>query len=592
MPDFFKKHRKVIIFLWLIFLFILFFVFVLPQKQQNSRITTNTTPKGWQDYDTRVKNGKIRPARKILEVNITYDQTANPELAIGQITQKNGYEAKALTQNDSHKLQVINAQGNVLSEQPFSPPLEERIETFNDDSTIDGQTTTLTKTTFTQTVLWQKEATAVQIVTTSGQFIATKSLSDMQIINNKPTFDSLDGDSLFTPRPTQEEQTFWFQAPKVNAQTNNNKLDIVFVSAKYTDFKEFETEINRISTGLLKYEPLKSRASQITFHAVKNTTPIGCSVDTEKVLSCDPTLVKKRVSQAAVPNDLIVVLYNDDNNTLRGTGGSIVSLHRSDRAPNSIAHEFGHAIGRLLDEYVSKSGPSDIDNKVRFFAKTGLTRYPPGDGNCYAGNPPAAEWEALQPPVPTESYKKGCNYENWYASTPESVMNTTDENVSCFNAVSQGVINRRIDQLVGPNPGGPVPIVPCNPITDPSATVSASPSPSRILPTYTCLSSAPCNPTATPTLGPSPSVMPTEPCGTSGLLQPENNTETYPDQGMRKGIHRGDNGFLRDFFQLMVIMLDLLLKASGSNTGIPCQPAATPLTSPAPSAVPSQGLQR
>lgn len=91
---------------------------------------------------------------------------------------------------------------------------------------------------------------------------------------------------------------------------------------------------------------------------------------------------------------------------------------------------------------------------------------------------------------------------------------------------------------------------------------------------------------APPVLSPTisvPAVAGTQPCasGTSAVST-ENNT---PNQGLdRRGSHRGNGGFLKDIFQLLITFLELVVKFSGGT--MPCN-LATPIPASAPSVVPS-----
>jgi hypothetical protein len=328
------------------------------------------TPK-WQTYEEQVKEGKLAPAQKILEVTLRYDEGATPQIAATKFTRKNGYVAKALQADHGHRLQLLDAQQQVISEQPFTVPIVERVEIYSEEGDIQGQASEHSEVTFVQAITWNPEAARIRVNDAQGQQIMTAQITNVEDIDNKPEFNSIQGDELLNPEQSEEQLLNFLKPPSAHAQAADGKLDIVFISNAYTDQNAFQTETTRLSTGLLKYEPLKTRSSQIVFRSIYNTTDLGCQIGSTNILTCNGTLVKQQVSKAGVPNDLIVVAHNDATPTIRGTGGSFVSIHRSPRAPNTIAHEFGHVIGKLADEYVPYAQDAPYDNKVR--AITDLT---------------------------------------------------------------------------------------------------------------------------------------------------------------------------------------------------------------------------
>lgn len=216
-------------------------------------------------------------------------------------------------------------------------------------------------------------------------------------------------------------------------------LNITFIGSDYTlaDMNLFHQNANDAKNYLLTFEPFKSRASQILFHYVDNTSDLGCShgsPTTERFIGCNDSLVTQAVNNSGTPYDRIVVLVNDS-----GYGGSAekdgAHLAIASNGPDSskvVVHELGHSFGDLDDEYnYNETTDGLISDSV--------------ESNCYSGIPPASDWSSL---VGSGDYTLGCKYRNWYRSFPESIMINID--ATYFNAVSQDLLNKQMDNYAGP----------------------------------------------------------------------------------------------------------------------------------------------
>lgn len=156
-----------------------------------------------------------------------------------------------------------------------------------------------------------------------------------------------------------------------------------------------------------------------------------------------------------------------------------------------------------------------------------------------------------------------------------------------FNCLSPGCAPTPAKPTTLPNqaPGtsvSPNPTISQTPSSSPSQIPSVSPSTTAISPTGT----QPCTDLASlPTFGDmkSPFLPPTQGTDRNGFLNifdnnlPVRTAETNSDR----------KGFLGDFFQLMLMMLELLIKANGAGIGAPCAPSPSLSPSPAASISPS-----
>lgn len=498
--------NKQIIFIGLIVLLIIGTLLVIIYKRTASDkppLNPDPAATAWQTYDEQVNNGDIEPAIRVLDVGISYKENNIQQLAVTKFTRRNGYVPSVIPEDHNYRLQLLDAQQNVLSEQFFSIQTVGRIETFNEDGTIQAAEAELPEVTVSTTLRWQPEGVRIRVVDSQGRVVVTEPITSVEDLDNKPSFNSVKPQEFFNP--TQPEQLNLLMPLPAHAQTNDGKIDFVFISNAYTDQNDFQSEIDRIGKLFFeKFEPFKTRASQFRFNGVFSTDDHGCIVNaTTNGLTCNKSLVIEQVQRSGVPYDVIVVMHNDSNPQIRGSADAgVIALHRSVSAPYSVAHEIGHTLGNLVDEYENSQLQAPVDNRVR--GKGDLSksldqpnlRYPPGEGNCFAGVPPAPEWNNLQPPVTVADYRQGCIYPNWYSPSTDSIMRSSRGTQTCFNTVSQRIINKRLDALVGPFPGGPVPIVPCN--SSPASISVSEPPQNRIVPTFQCLGGRPCAPTPTP----------------------------------------------------------------------------------------------
>jgi hypothetical protein len=277
-----------------------------------------------------------------------------------------------------------------------------------------------------------------------------------RVVNNTPEFQTIRGDELLNPSAQQLNLNLLLQP--AHAQGANKVLNIVIIGDGYTDLNAFHEDANRASQTFIQYEPYKTRASQIAFHTVDNTDSLGCaSIDNCK------TAVMQKINSAGVPYDQVAVLLNYEASNGSESDGQNFALvgNMNKNMPHRFTHEVGgHGIGKLLDEYVVSQDDGNIDNEIHQLGNG--SGPPPGDGNCYAGTPPVAEWNNT---VNSGGYRKGCFYPNWHASSEGSIMGSSQgpPYPHYFNAVSQCIINRRLDELVGPFQGGAVPPENCPP---------------------------------------------------------------------------------------------------------------------------------
>lgn len=232
---------------------------------------------------------------------------------------------------------------------------------------------------------------------------------------------------------------------------NDGFLDITFIGDSYNknQMNVFSGDVARFTNYLLTYEPFHSRAGQIRFHSVNNTSSLNCKYTSGNpnggdYLSCNSNLVAHNISASGVTTDFAVVI---ENNALPGggTSGNQVYAYNGNAWPAPgeqwFVHYIGMAVGNLLNETTTgATGP--IDNQVH--------------GNCYAGTPPAAAWNGIVPfafPLPSNGggYLAGCNnYSNWYRASGSILSGYGRPQNMSFDVPSQLMISAGMNAFTSP----------------------------------------------------------------------------------------------------------------------------------------------
>lgn len=398
----------------------------------------------WSSYTESLQAGQIAAAGHILELNLSFAVESLPALSFVGVTRKNGYAPEAPAEASQFSLVLYDNQENILLDQPFDIPLEAHAPPMSPDG-AEGkpQTIDLSEVDFTLTVPWQARAREAVIFDSAGYEVTAISLVGVPFQNNTPNFMTLSGDTALevldgiANRPVSQSALSTILAavqetllPTAHA-ANDGTLDIAIVGDDYTrpEMKLFYQDVEKIIAHMLTYEPYQSRAAQIQFHAVENTTDLKCVYNGRSV-TCNNTTVTKVVNDSGVPYDRIYVLV--DNDTYGGAAyyGGIGAGYNGVYSGEVFVHEVGHSFPLLLDEYLVTTTEGAITNTAQ--------------KNCYRGTPPASEWAAYEP----VAYNLECNRSNWYRSSPTSIMREINQRY--FNPVSVGIINDALDVVAGP----------------------------------------------------------------------------------------------------------------------------------------------
>ena len=137
----------------------------------------------------------------------------------------------------------------------------------------------------------------------------------------------------------------------------DNRMDIVFLPYGYDDKEDFSADIDYYMDNIfMKIEPFKTKINRLNIYMIDNLVDLGCSIGSW--IKCDDFKVKQLASNC--PNDYIVVLVerNEVIDLLNPVRSSVTSnTAKINTADNKLvlAHELGHLLAKLADEYVDES---------------------------------------------------------------------------------------------------------------------------------------------------------------------------------------------------------------------------------------------
>lgn len=436
-------------------------VFVAQQQQQTKQHASFTNPASnfsslTKSYQQLIAEKAIDPAREILEVSLSYDESKDPQISVSETRILNGYvpyQFDDLSPN-AYTLQELDNYSRVLYKIRFEIPNDVHVDP-NPDGTITVPVhTELKQVDFIQTIPYFSAANSITISDPKGKIIASKSLKDIPKIDNKPNFHSIRRDKYLeiSPLPNPnilnlEFKLFFSKSFAKDLEEGDGFIDIVFIDDRYNgDFDRFHKDVDNIISGFLQLEPYKSRASQLRFNYIDSEVSLECRHTLFSLLICDRSQIARSINRNAVPHDYIIVINNDSNIEPRGVSwGDYIILNPN--KPESfqwllgytLGHEMGHSIGKLYDEYLG----IDLAGKIVEKIVSGRKK------NCYPGTILNPEWKNL---VGKEDYFKGCLEQDWFRSSEYSIMTRPEPNgkIPYFNAVSQKAINEAIDKIAGP----------------------------------------------------------------------------------------------------------------------------------------------
>lgn len=200
------------------------------------------------------------------------------------------------------------------------------------------------------------------------------------------------------------------------------QLTVAITGDGYTNDTQFQMDAALVQQTIMGMAPYNARPQDLKWVIVPNTTTdLGCQVGwLSRILSCNLSAVTTYVSNYTLYNKIIVLVNTP---TYGGQGGSTATVcYNGD--PRVCAHEFGHTLAGLLDEYVLY-GTGTVAERL--------------NKNCYMSTNDSTHYPYV-----------GCNYANWSRAHPTCLMKELSANTFC--PICQGLINQAIDSYVAPAP--------------------------------------------------------------------------------------------------------------------------------------------
>jgi len=247
--------------------------------------------------------------------------------------------------------------------------------------------------------------------------------------------------------------------PLQSSGPTEERLDLVLLGDGYTQeqLPDFAADVDRIVSYLLQIEPYgdyadlfnvwridrasaESGVTHLEGFAIERDTAYGCYYGCsglDRLVCCDDAAVLGEVGAALPAADGILVLVNDP--AYGGSGGFTyaTSYVGTDYGPQVAAHELGHTLVGLWDEY-GYGGPGS------------------GEGpNCSAD--PSGAWDSWIGTDGVDAYPE-CSWTNLHRPTLEGCMMRTLESDYCPICRQEAVLAmyRQLPSLIGsvsPPPG-------------------------------------------------------------------------------------------------------------------------------------------
>lgn len=216
--------------------------------------------------------------------------------------------------------------------------------------------------------------------------------------------------------------------------TPASALEVVIVGDDYGATTRFTQDAANVITRIQQTEPFASRLGDMTFTVDGRAYDVGCarSTSNSRLIICNRTLAFAKAREAEAEVSQVIVLVNTTSYGGAGGNGLTVCYNglTTDALPaKTCLHEFGHALGLLMDEYNLYLTNGVVGNKL--------------DRNCYTGTPPAS-WVG---------WVKGCKYPNWYrqkvknpdGSYSDSLMKNQNQASPRFSPSAIAVLNAKLD---------------------------------------------------------------------------------------------------------------------------------------------------
>lgn len=400
-----------------------------------SQVQAKNPNTAWLTAEEAVEQGVVPPHGQILELKMSYDVEGLPALSVVDAERKNGYTPDEALNEGPLTVAIFDNKDKTLYEMPFAIPNEVHtppLDPGDAGNAPSRKTVNVSKIDFVLTLPWYSRADEVVIFDQDGIELSSYDVRGVPFTNNKPDFQTLPGNTRSDNKTSLIFGTLKdLLTQTAQAQTNGpDTVDILIMGDDYaqSDMTRFYSDIDKITSGFLSYEPYKTRASQIQFHNIENFEDLGCFYN-GRLLECNISKVRSVANDHGAPYDTIFVVVN--NSTYGGAGylSGVATGYNGTYIKEMFVHESAHSFSQVVDEYLLFPTNGAVTNTAPY--------------NCLQGAPPASEWADN-----VVDYNLECNYANWYRSSADSIMRHIDTRY--LNDVSIEVVNNRIDAVAGP----------------------------------------------------------------------------------------------------------------------------------------------
>jgi len=218
---------------------------LLDYQQQTRQHASFTSPAGnfsqfTKDYQQLIAEKAIDPARQILEVSLSYDESKNPQVSISETRILNGYIPYQFPNlsSDTYTLKILNKDGLSLETLRFNIPNIQHTDSLpNQQADIQAYTFTK-KAEFIQNIKYYSAATHIEVVGSSGNVIVRSSLDGSKKIDNKPSFKLINGADIVNGLKTGKLNNYAGATTGTATQEQKRKVNIAFIGDGSQNYQE------------------------------------------------------------------------------------------------------------------------------------------------------------------------------------------------------------------------------------------------------------------------------------------------------------------------------------------------------------------